>query len=125
MFAPVNRGAAPGANGTIRYHSSVRWQRGVHLSGAPPVVLAGAGIGSVALGAYLLADPLVALRLLVVLVGAGLLVTGGAELLTAERGRWPWLRRGAGMAWLAGGVAALAWPGALRLLDRKSPGYDA
>jgi hypothetical protein len=24
-----------------------------------------------------------------------------------------------------GFVAALAWPGALRQLDRKSPGYDA
>ena len=24
-----------------------------------------------------------------------------------------------------GFISALAWPGALRMLDRKSPGYDA
>lgn len=90
----------------------MRWRLGANLGEASPYVLAVTGGASVAVGAYLLADPLVALRLLVVLVGAGLLVTGGAELLRAPDARWPWLRRAAGVAWLVGGVVALAWPGA-------------
>lgn len=63
-----------------------------------------------AVGAVLTLRPFASLAVLVVLVSAGLLLTGAAELVEsrAARSRWSLV---AGLAWVVAGVAVVVWPG--------------
>lgn len=73
----------------------------------PAVLL---GVVCVALGAVLIVRPLVSLSTLVVLIGAGLIVSGVADLF-AEKPRARNLGTWAAIAWIAAGIAVLIWPG--------------
>ena len=69
------------------------------------------GLACVALGLTLIADPFRSLGVLSWLTAAALVLAGVGELTAAGKDTRPWLSRLAGIVWLAGGCAALAWPG--------------
>jgi len=81
---------------------------GRHL---PWWLVAAVGLACVVLGATLIADPFRSLGVLSWVVGAALVVAGVGELAAAGSGTRPWLHRLAGIVWIAGAVAAVAWPG--------------
>lgn len=68
-------------------------------------------LGAVALGIglYVLVRPFSSLRLLVILIGAGLIVTGISRLVGVD-GEETGLGRVVGLLWIGGGIAVLAWP---------------
>ena len=74
------------------------------------------GLACVALGLTLIADPFRSLGVLSWLTAAALVLAGVGELTAAGKDTRPWLSRLAGIVWLAGGCAALAWPGVTRAL---------
>ncbi|MGH9250145.1 MAG: lipase family protein [Acidimicrobiales bacterium] len=69
------------------------------------------GIACVAVGVWLLAEPFRSLSVLHWLVVAGLILSGVAELATAEASPRPWLSRLIGVGWIVVGVVAASWPG--------------
>ena len=69
------------------------------------------GLACVALGLTLIADPFRSLGVLSWLTAAALVLAGAGELAAAGNDTRPWLSRLAGIVWLAGGCAAVAWPG--------------
>ena len=69
------------------------------------------GLAGVVVGAYLIAEPFRSLSVLATLVAVGLLLSGAGELAHAHESARPWLSRLAALAWIVGGVLALAWPG--------------
>jgi uncharacterized membrane protein HdeD (DUF308 family)/acetyl esterase/lipase len=77
----------------------------------PAWALVALGLACLLLGAFLTVDPLQSLRVLARLVGIGLVLSGVADLAGADEATRPWLSRVAGLIWIAGGVAALVWPG--------------
>ncbi|MBD8506736.1 DUF308 domain-containing protein [Hoyosella sp. G463] len=70
------------------------------------------GVVCIAVGAALLFKPFASLAVLVGLVAAGLVVLGIGDLATARAARSPSMAVLTGVAWLAAGVAVVAWPGA-------------
>lgn len=74
------------------------------------VVLA-LGSACVVVGVWLLAQPFRSASVLALLVAAALILSGIAELASAEVTPRPWLSRVIGGAWIFGGVVAMAWPG--------------
>jgi len=81
---------------------------GRHL---PWWLVAAIGLVCVVIGATLVADPFGSLEVLTWVVGAALVVAGIGELGAAGSRSHPWLERLAGIVWIAGGIAAIAWPG--------------
>lgn len=66
------------------------------------------GAGCAALGVVLVVRPFLSLAVLVVLLAAGLVAHGIAELLRRDA---PWLRLGLALGWVAAGVLVLVVPG--------------
>jgi uncharacterized membrane protein HdeD (DUF308 family)/pimeloyl-ACP methyl ester carboxylesterase len=69
------------------------------------------GVAASLTGAYLIAEPFRSLNVLATLVAVGLLLSAAGELAHAHESRRPWLAWLVALAWLAGGLLALAWPG--------------
>jgi len=69
------------------------------------------GVAAVVVGVWLTAEPFRSLSVLVVLVVAGLLLTGAGEIAAAGWLRWPWVGWLVGAVWIVAGVVAVAWPG--------------
>jgi hypothetical protein len=69
------------------------------------------GLGCAVVGGWLLADPIGSLAVLHWLVVAGLIVSGVAELATAEAAPRPAWSRLVGVGWIMIGVVAAFWPG--------------
>jgi uncharacterized membrane protein HdeD (DUF308 family) len=69
------------------------------------------GVAAVVVGALLTAEPFRSLPVLVLLVVAGLLLTGAGEIAAAGWLRWPWVGWLVGAVWIVAGVVAAAWPG--------------
>jgi uncharacterized membrane protein HdeD (DUF308 family)/pimeloyl-ACP methyl ester carboxylesterase len=69
------------------------------------------GLGCVALGGYLIAEPFKARSVLAAVAGVSLLLSGIGELAAASSSCRPDLARLAAAAWIVAGVLALAWPG--------------
>jgi uncharacterized membrane protein HdeD (DUF308 family)/pimeloyl-ACP methyl ester carboxylesterase len=69
------------------------------------------GIGCVALGGVLTADPSWSLSVLEWLVAAALILTGLSELAGAESSARPRVAQATATVWIIGGVIAVAWPG--------------
>jgi uncharacterized membrane protein HdeD (DUF308 family) len=69
------------------------------------------GLASVGLGVVLTAEPFRSLSVLHWLVVAGLILTGAAELASAEASSRPWHARIVGVGWIVVGVLVASWPG--------------
>lgn len=70
------------------------------------------GLGCIALGGVLIANPFSSLAVLAWVTAAALLVSGVGELASASTASSrPWLSWLAGIVWIVGGILAVAWPG--------------
>ena len=69
------------------------------------------GLACVAVGVWLVAEPFGSLSVLRWLIVAGLVLSGVAELASAEATPRPWLSRLVGVGWIVIGVVAASWPG--------------
>jgi uncharacterized membrane protein HdeD (DUF308 family)/pimeloyl-ACP methyl ester carboxylesterase len=69
------------------------------------------GIVCIALGAWLIADPLRSESTLRWLIGLGLILSGGAEIASSATARRPMLARAVGAGWVLAGVVVLAATG--------------
>lgn len=70
-----------------------------------------AGAASVAIGGYLIVDPVRRTASLTAAVGFALILAGAARLSTSGGTQRPWLVRAGGVCWIVGGVLALVLPG--------------
>ena len=68
------------------------------------------GVGCVAVGAVLTAEPFRSRSVLVWLVAVALFLTGLSELVTAAASPRAWLSRVIGLGWIAAGVVVVSWP---------------
>jgi len=69
------------------------------------------GAACVVVGVWLLAQPFRSLSVLTWLVAAAMILSGVAELASAEASPRPWLSRVSGVGWIVVGVLAASWPG--------------
>ena len=68
------------------------------------------GLVCAVVGVVLIFRPFTSLSVLILLVAAGLIVTGVATLAAARSAGWRLLATLAGLAWIAAGVLVLGWP---------------
>ena len=69
------------------------------------------GLACVGVGVWLLAEPFRSLSVLHWLIVTGLILSGVAELASAQATPRPWLSRLIGVGWILVGVGAASWPG--------------
>ena len=68
------------------------------------------GLACVLIGAWLTVKPFDSLSVLVWLIAAAFVVSGVAEVASAESTARPWLSRIVGLGWIVAGVLVAAWP---------------